>query len=94
MAVCRSMAVCTCVQVGKPAAALDDALMAVQLDPKFFKAVSRAATCHCRCVSCAPLQVRVMCATAGACHVRQVVACSVCVRACVCVCARTHSCDH
>ncbi|KAF5838322.1 hypothetical protein DUNSADRAFT_3054 [Dunaliella salina] len=34
--------------VGKPAAALADALMAVQLDPKFFKAVSRAATCHCR----------------------------------------------
>eukprot|EP00967_Tisochrysis_lutea_P041966 scaffold50495_cov26-Tisochrysis_lutea.AAC.1 len=34
-------------EVGKPAAALADALMAVQLDPKFFKAVSRAATCHC-----------------------------------------------
>ena len=34
--------------VGKPAAALNDALMAVRLDTKFFKAVSRAATCYCR----------------------------------------------
>ena len=39
-----------CAQVGKPAAALEDALKAVSLDPKFFRAVSRAATCHCRCV--------------------------------------------
>ena len=35
-------------QVGKPLAALEDAQLAVTLDPKFFRAVSRAATCHCR----------------------------------------------
>jgi hypothetical protein len=34
--------------VGRPAAALEDALKAVSLDPRFFRAVSRAATCHCR----------------------------------------------
>ncbi|GFH21612.1 J domain-containing protein [Haematococcus lacustris] len=34
--------------VGRPGAALEDALRAVQLDPRFFRAVSRAATCYCR----------------------------------------------
>ncbi|KAL6746757.1 hypothetical protein V8C86DRAFT_3149221 [Haematococcus lacustris] len=34
--------------VGQPRAALEDAVSVMALDPRFFKAVSRAATCHCR----------------------------------------------
>lgn len=40
----------------KPHSALADALRAMELDPKFMRAVSRAATCHCRFVvdGCTP----------------------------------------
>ncbi|KAL6746242.1 hypothetical protein V8C86DRAFT_1554455 [Haematococcus lacustris] len=33
---------------GRPKDALDDAVRAMALDPRFFRAVSRAAICHCR----------------------------------------------
>ncbi len=34
--------------VTKPLSALRDALRAMELDPRFMRAASRAATCHCR----------------------------------------------